>query len=137
MSSDPHSRSGSVNLATGEEVLRKRIREIARAGRLRVSEERALDLIKSIGMGTIFSLLSHPEDKRDIGLADAARETMVFALTNEKSGREGNSAIGHAVALKSYLDEISQLSAGEKHLLAEQLDRIAIPPDDNRMQSDG
>ncbi|MES2465384.1 MAG: TetR/AcrR family transcriptional regulator, partial [Armatimonadota bacterium] len=52
MSGDPQPRALSPAVASGLNVLRRRIRNIALAGRLRISEERALALVQSVGVGT-------------------------------------------------------------------------------------
>lgn len=122
---DPQPRPVSPAIAAGLEVLRRRMRNIARAGRLRMSEERALSLLQSVCVGTVLSLLSKPEKQRDPGLSETARETVVAAITCEASvpARPGPSSA--AAALRASLDKTSVLTSGERHLLEELLDRIA------------
>ena len=124
MSDGPAQRPASAAVLAGIEVLRQRVRRIALAGRLRVSEARAIALLHAMGTGTVLSLLAQPEDGRDPGLSAAAREAMMAAITGEAVVTEpGPSAA--AVALRAALDRSGVLSAGERHLLAELLDRIA------------
>ncbi|RKH64744.1 TetR/AcrR family transcriptional regulator [Corallococcus aberystwythensis] len=123
MCSDPQLQPPSVS--DGNEVLRRRIRNIALAGRLRVSEERALDLVSSMGTGAVLTLLRQPEAQRDPRLAEAAREAVVAAITSE-AARPANAEV-HAVAatLRASLDRVTVLTKGERALLSELLERIA------------
>ena len=125
MSGDPHPRPLSPAVAAGMNVLRRRIRNIALAGRLRISEERAVDLLQSVGVGTVLTLLSKPEQQRDPGLSETAREAVVAAITGEEIAVADRGPGGVAAALRASLDRTSVLTGGEKHLLEELLDRIA------------
>ena len=125
MSGGPYPRALSPAAAAGLEVLRRRIRKIALAGRLRISEERAVGLMQSVGTGTVLTLLSQPADQRDAGLSVTARESVVAAITGEAIAAAESGTSGAAAALRAALDQTDVLSAGEKHLLAELLDRIA------------
>lgn len=66
---DPHPRTRSPATAAGLNVLHHRIRNIALAGCLRVSEQRAVALVWASGAGTVITLLSTPEIQRDPGLS--------------------------------------------------------------------
>jgi AcrR family transcriptional regulator len=83
MSGDPRPRPRSGSYAAGLDVLTGRIRNIAVAGRLRVSEERALALIQAGGVGTVLTLLSQPADARDLGLSVLAREAVMAAISTD------------------------------------------------------
>ncbi|RYZ41150.1 MAG: TetR family transcriptional regulator [Myxococcaceae bacterium] len=124
MSSDPQLASRPSAVGDGEDVLRRRIRNIARAGRLRVSEERALGLVVSMGTGTVLTLLRQPEGQRDLGLADAAREATVAAITSEAATPANADVRSVASALGASLDRIHVLTQGERLLLSELLERI-------------
>lgn len=128
MQGDPQAPEASPALALGLDVLRRRVRAIALGGRLRVSEERALALLRSVHAGTVLTLLSQPEERRDPGLPAAAREAVVAAITGEATGADDapDGAPGGAAAqLRASLDSTAVLTAGERLLLAELLDRIA------------
>ncbi len=125
MSSDPHPPSPSTAFAAGLNILRRRIRNIALAGRLRVSEERAVALVQSMGTGTVLTLLRTPEQRRDAGLSAAAREAVIAAITGHPVAPSNPGPGGAASALRSSLDWTHVLTAGERHLLEELLDRIA------------
>lgn len=124
MSGDPHPRPQSSALAKGHEVLQRRIHNIARAGRLKMTEARAIALMQSVGTGTVLTLLSQPESQRDLGLAETAREAVVAAITGETAQVQPGPRAA-AVALSATLGETSVLSRGERQLLEELLDRIA------------
>ena len=124
MSVDPREGTISPAVAAGLDVLRQRIRNIALAGRLKVSEARALALVQSVCVGTVLTLLGEPVDRRDVGLSDVAREATMAAITGEAAAASTGPA-GTAAALSALLDQVSVLSAGEKLLMEELLDRIA------------
>ncbi len=125
MSGDPRPRALSPTAAAGLEVLRRRMREVALAGRLRIGESRAIALFRSMGTGTILTLLEQPEERRDSALSEAAREAVIAAITGEAIASANAGPSGAAAALLASLDKTSVLSNGERHLLEELLNRIA------------
>jgi AcrR family transcriptional regulator len=125
MSSDPQLSTHTSVIGDGEDVLRRRIRNIALAGRLRVSEERALGLVTSMGTGAVLTLLSQPEGQRDPGLADAVREAAVAAITSESATPANADVRAVAAALRASIGRLGVLSRGESLLLSELLERIA------------
>lgn len=125
MSDAPHEGVATPAIAAGFEVLRRRINNIARAGRLRVSEARAIALVQSVGVGTVLTLLGQPEAQRDPGLSEAAREAVIAAIANDEPGASARGVTSMAVGLRAALDETRVLSRGERQLLEELLDRIA------------
>ena len=122
---DPSPRPLSPAAATGAEVLRRRVRNIALAGRLRVSETLAVGLLESVGLGTILTLLRQPESRRDPGLSEFAREAVVAAISSEPALIAGSNVNTIAATLRASLDSTSVLSVGERHLMQELLERIA------------
>lgn len=108
----------------GTEVLRRRIRRIAEAGRLRVPEARALQLIHSVGVGVVQSLLELPANERDLEVAKLAREAVLAAISSESLAPTSNVATA-AVTLRARLDDTTVLSKGERALLDELLTRIS------------
>ena len=106
-------------------MLRRRVSAIALAGRLRVSEERAVALLHSVCVGTVLTLLGEPEERRDPGLSEVAREAVVAAITGKAVSAERSRPSGAAAALRACLDQTSVLTDGERHLLEELLVRIA------------
>jgi AcrR family transcriptional regulator len=107
------------------EVLAGKIRRIAEAGRLRVSEERAVHLVHAAGCGTTLTLIALPEDRRDPALSDMAREAVIAAITTDAPAPTTPGPVSAATALRAVLPQTSALTAHEQALLREWLDRIA------------
>jgi AcrR family transcriptional regulator len=107
------------------EVLAAHIHRIAEAGRLRVDEERAAQLVHAVGGGTALALIATPEDRRDLTVSDLAREAVIAAIITDAPALAVPGPAGAAVALRAVLPQTSALSANERSLLKEWLDRIA------------
>ncbi|MFE9611776.1 TetR/AcrR family transcriptional regulator [Streptomyces sp. NPDC006012] len=111
------------------------ITQVAAAGRLRMSVERATEVMHSAGVGTILTLVSHPEAERDPRTSDAAREMVINALTlppaadgdEPPGGTLASSAMALLVALGQ--DDTAPLSPAERALLLEWLNRLADATD--------
>ncbi|ONK14010.1 TetR/AcrR family transcriptional regulator [Streptomyces sp. MP131-18] len=106
-------------------VLAERVRRIAEAGRLRVSEERAAHLIHSAGCGMTFTLIALPEDERDPALSAMARESAIAAVTTGPREPTDTSPISTVVALRAIVPQLSALTSIERALLTEWMDRVA------------
>jgi AcrR family transcriptional regulator len=113
----------SPAMEAGLDVLRDRVRRVARAGRLRVPEERAVDLIHAAGTGTVLTLLGRPPSDQ-AQLSQAAREAIMAAILDERSPAAAGPA-AMALGLRANLADIAALSPGERLLLEELLQRIA------------
>ena len=107
------------------EILAARIHRIAAVGRLRVDEERAAQLVHAVGVGTVLRLIATPEDRRDLTVSDLAREAVIAAIITDAPAPAAPGPAGAAVALRAVLPQTSALSANERSLLTEWLDRIA------------
>jgi hypothetical protein len=81
--------------------------------------------VASMCTGAVLTLLRQPEGQRDVGLAKAAREAVVAAITSEAAAPAHAEVHAVAAALRASLDRISVLSKGESALLSELLERIA------------
>jgi AcrR family transcriptional regulator len=125
MSSGAEAGPLSPAVAAGQKVLRKRLQAIALTGRLSVSEDRAVALLQAGCVGTVFTLLGQPVERRDAGLSAAAREAVVAAITGEAIGSADRGLNATAAALRAGLERTDVLTPGEKHLLKELLNRIA------------
>jgi AcrR family transcriptional regulator len=115
---------GQAIAAAGTEVLRARVHRVAEAGRLRVTEQRAVDLIRAAGTGVVFTLIDQPEDERDEALADTAWESVRAAILTDPSPATTGPAAA-AVTLRAALPDLTALTPAERALLADWLDRIA------------
>ncbi|THA63785.1 TetR/AcrR family transcriptional regulator [Streptomyces sp. A0958] len=112
------------------EVLATHVHRIAEAGRLRIDETRATHLVHAVGGGTTLSLIATPEDHRDMSVSHLAREAVIAAITTEAPTTPPPGPAAAAVALHALLPRTGALTAGERALLAELLDRISAAPDE-------
>jgi AcrR family transcriptional regulator len=124
MYGDPRSGVTSPAAAAAKRVLQLHIRRLAVAGRLRVSEARAADLVHASGCGTVLTLLAMPEGRRDLGLSAAAREAVIAAITTATPALERPSPAAAAIALRAVLPDATTLTHGERQLLEEWLERL-------------
>ncbi|RKT37142.1 TetR family transcriptional regulator [Microbacterium sp. AG1240] len=110
-------------------VLRDRVHRIAVAGRLLVSEERAVEMIHAAGTGAIHSLLEIAPDARDHGLAEAMLDAVIGAIVapahTHGHARPGASVEVRAAAVTfaAFVPEMPALTPSERALLAEWVDR--------------
>lgn len=105
-------------------VLRHFVRALAAAGRLKMEEARAAALIQAVATGTVMTLNAMPSDARDMSLATTARETLIAAITATAPAPADAPEVA-AITLRANLDTLDALTPGERHLMAELLDRIA------------
>jgi AcrR family transcriptional regulator len=107
-------------------VLAHRVKRIAQAGRLRVDEERAAQLIHSTGKGVTLTLISALPESKDLRLSTMARESVLATITNDADTAVASAGLRNAaVSLEASIDEASVLTAAERTLLAEWLRRIS------------
>jgi AcrR family transcriptional regulator len=106
------------------EVLAQHVRRIAEAGRLRVGEERAAQLIHAAGSGTTLTLLALPPERRDPALSELAREAVIAAITSDAPAHVAPGPVGAAAALRAVLPQTDALTGPERALLHEWLDRV-------------
>ncbi|NAZ75977.1 TetR family transcriptional regulator [Kineococcus sp. T13] len=120
-------RSGAAQ--AGLAVLRARVHRVALAGRLRVPEERCVDLVQSAGTGVIQTLLATPAGERDPRLAASMWEAVVAAVLVEDATPAGAPAAAEqaraatVVAFRAMAPELPGLNAAERGLLVDWLDR--------------
>ena len=122
--SDPTRVASSVGAQAGKRVLEARVRRVAAAGRLRVSEPRAVGMIQAAGIGAIQTLLATPPDDRDPGLAEAMyRAVLAQILTDAPAPRE-DGPLAAAVAFRAIAPDLTMLSSAERQLLEDWLGRV-------------
>lgn len=107
----------------GKHVLEARVHRLALAGRLRVSEQRAVNLIQAAGTGAVLTLLAVPLENRDPGLPDAIYEAVVHQILTDTPDRIDSGPIATAVAFRAIAPHLQMLTEAERHLLAEWLNR--------------
>jgi hypothetical protein len=125
MYGDPRPGATSPAAVRALQMLRTHIRRVAEAGRLRLGEEHAVNLVHATGCGTVLTLLAVDEGQRDLSLSNLAREAAIAAIVSDTSPLETPGPVGAAVALRAVLGDAGALTAGERTLLREWLDRIA------------
>ncbi|WP_410784728.1 TetR/AcrR family transcriptional regulator [Kribbella sp. C-35] len=115
----------------GLAILRTRIRNIAAAGRLRVDEDLAAELVQAAGSGAVLALLAVPEDRRDPRLADTMFDALITAIATDPAdgraragGMRSGGVVTAANALRARLAELEMLTDGERQVLGEWLARI-------------
>ena len=82
---------------------------VAEAGRLRVPERRAVELVHAAGTGAVLTLLESPPEDRDLGLADTMYEAVTRLILTDTPA--------------DFPAPPAKLSAAERTLLAEWLGR--------------
>jgi AcrR family transcriptional regulator len=114
-------------------ILRRMVARVAAAGRLTMSVERAARLAHATGVGVVLSLIATPPAERDLGLSALAREMVLRTIVTDvaPSTAEGVGLPSRAVALREAMRDhgAEALTATERALLAEWLDRIADATD--------
>ena len=124
MYGDPRPGGASPAAARALAMLRERMRSLALAGRLRMDERRAADVVRAAACGVVFILLETPEGERDPGLSETTREAVIAAITSDAPGPERLGLAPVATTLRALLPGAGGLTGGERHLLAEWLDRM-------------
>lgn len=124
---DPSRRTHSPATTAGLDVLRARVHRVAAAGRLRVPERRAVELIHAAGTGAVVTLLSMPPQDRDPGLADAMYDAVARSILTELPAVAENSTAAATVAFRAVVPDLPTLTAAERSLLSEWLDRPTGP----------
>jgi AcrR family transcriptional regulator len=120
---DPARGARSPATAAGLEILRARVHRVAAAGRLRVTERRAVELVHAAGTGTLLTLLSLPPQDRDPDLADAMFDVLMGSILTDAPTLPAAGPAAVAVAFRAVAPELPTLTDAERALLSEWLDR--------------
>lgn len=129
--SDPERGRRSAAARAGTALLAERIQRVAEAGRLAVPERRAVELVHAAGTGAVLAVLAAPVDERDPSLADDVLDAVLgrilvpSASTTDDGGTGGDAVTSAAITLRAAAPRLDRLSAAERTMLAEWLDRIA------------
>lgn len=121
--SDPDRALRSPAVQSGKQVLESRVHRVAVAGRLRVSEQRAVDLIHAAGTGTVLTILSTPPEQRDPRLAEEMYEAVLRQVLTDPPEPAERGAMATAVAFRAIAPRLDMLSEAERQLLADWLNR--------------
>lgn len=137
--SDPRRGRGSPAVAAGLRMLEERLRRVAAAGRLAVSEQEAVRLVHAAGTGAVLAVLDEPEDERDPTLADAVFDAVMTRIVTPgptHGDDQRGSAIGTAaLTLRAVAAELTALTPAERMVLAEWMDRIVDDETGHRPRS--
>lgn len=127
--SDPERGRRSAAARAGIALLAERIQRVAEAGRLALPERRAVELVHAAGTGAVFAVLAAPVDERDPSLADDVLDAVlgrILVPSDPFPSAAGTSAVTTAaITLRAVAPRLDRLSAAERTMLAEWLDRIA------------
>jgi AcrR family transcriptional regulator len=133
---DPARGRQSPAAQAGIRLLAERVHRVALTGRLAVAEEHAVEVIQAAGTGAVLTTLARPVTRRDRSLADTMFDAVLQQILTsvEDAGPDtvdqavADQALAHAVALRAHTGQLSTLSAGERLLMTEWLDRIIEEP---------
>ena len=116
MYGEPRPGHRSPAAVAGFKVLQARVHRIAAAGRLRVSERLAADMVHAAGCGAVMTLLAAPEALRPPGLSDAMFDAIVAAIATSEPGPQAAGPVAVANALRAEIPGLTMLSDGERHV---------------------
>jgi AcrR family transcriptional regulator len=122
--SDPSRVARSPAAQSGKRVLEARVHRIAAAGRLRVSEPRAVAMIQAAGVGVIQTLLATPPAHHDPDLSDAMYDAVLAQILTDQTKPSEPGTLATAVTLRAVTPELTMLSHAERLLLEDWLARV-------------
>lgn len=122
---DPRPGRTSPVVSASRQLLARHLRRVAAAGRLRVAEHLAAELIHAAGTGTVLTLLATEDKHRDRQLSGLAREAVLVAVTTTGTEADTPGPAVAALTLRARLADAPQLSEAERCLLDEWLQRLA------------
>lgn len=120
---DPNRAQSPATMA-GLQVLQARVHRVAAAGRLRVTEREAVALLHAAGTGAVLTLIATPRADRNLGLVDAMYDAVMGSILADRPERSDGATVSAAVALRAAMPSLRMLTAAERVLLAEWLDRV-------------
>jgi AcrR family transcriptional regulator len=122
--SDPMRVASPPAARSGRRVLEARVHRVAAAGRLRVSEPRAVGMIQAAGIGVIQTLLATPPEDHDPDLAEAMYDAVLTQILTDESELPDGGTMAAAVTFRAIASELAMLSNAERHLLDDWLARV-------------
>ena len=122
--SDPARAEHSAAMRSGLQVLRARVDRLARAGLLRVDEERAVRMVQAAGTGAVLTLLTTPPAQRDDRLADGLLDAVLAQICVTAPEPAQHAPLVAAVTVRAVAGQWEVLSPAERALLCEWLDRV-------------
>jgi AcrR family transcriptional regulator len=122
--SDPARVAHSPAAKSGKRVLEVRVHRIAAAGRLRVTETRAVGMIQAAGIGVIQTLLSTPPEHRDPDLAHAMYDAVLAQILTDTPDLPQARPLAAAVTFRAIAPQLTMLTNAERNLLDDWLARV-------------
>jgi AcrR family transcriptional regulator len=120
---DPRTGTSSPAADAIDAILRTQLEEAAKEGLLAVPVADAVNMIRATGVGVVFTLLAMPESSRDMSLSTRAREATLNAILAQQVHRDDRD--GAAMQLRHRLADTTALTANERALFGDWLDRLA------------
>jgi len=120
-------RPGVISPASAaiDDILRTLVEQAAAAGLLRLPVDQAVSTLRAIGAGVVLTLIATPEMHRDHGLSERGRDAALRTILIDPRSSPRVRDSGAAMQLKTQLPDTTALTAHEKALLGDWLDRIA------------
>ncbi len=110
--------------APAHAALRERMSEAARSGLLKVPAQDAAEQVLAANVGVTLTLITQPEP--DFALSERVREAALAGVLHTGSAEAPTTRANAALTLRALVDEDpSGLTAGERALLGELLERLA------------
>ncbi|MEH1100106.1 TetR/AcrR family transcriptional regulator [Micromonospora sp. CPCC 205561] len=130
MYGDPRPGETPTAARVAADILRQLVQRVAEAGRLRTGVDEATGMLHAAGCGVTLALIRAAPEDRDPALSTRTREAVLAALVTDSAAARAtyraDRPVRHAVALRASLDDLAtDLTAAERALLAEWLDRVA------------
>ena len=122
--SDPTRVARSPGAQSGKRVLEARVHRVAAAGRLRVSEPRAVGMIQAAGIGVIQTLLATPPEHHDPDLAEAMYDAVLAQILTDAPDLPEGGPMATAVTFRAIAPGLTMLSNAERELLDDWLARV-------------
>lgn len=107
----------------GDNVLEARVRRVAAAGLLRISESRAVELIHAAGTGAVFALLHQAPQSRDTSLPDTLLGAVLHAVLTTTAAPPASTLAPLAIAFRTAVPDLPALTDAERRLLTEWVTR--------------
>jgi AcrR family transcriptional regulator len=109
------------------DILSKQVARIGDQGLLKMSVKRAVEFTHAAGVGYVLAQIRIPPEERDRQLSAITRENTIAAIATTGQRPAPPDLPGRAVALREALRNNTNgvLTAGEKAMMAEWLDRLA------------
>ena len=124
MLSEPGRVRQSPAARSGQRVLESRVHRVATTGRLRVSEARAVGMVQAAGVGVIQVLLTTEPEHRDPGLPESVYDAVLAQILTDAPVHADDGPTAAAVAFRTLAPGLEALTAAERELLVEWLDRV-------------